>query len=119
MASRALPLRFLPAFPLKAKPAPVAPQREWEAGLSVLNWTRQELDVVGRAEQVLLALADGAYDMLNFWHGLPDRIVLAIRIVRNRRLYELPTRSSGAGRPTWYGTLAPHPDEWLHRGLSR
>jgi len=26
--SRAIPLRFLPAFPPKAKPAPVAPQRE-------------------------------------------------------------------------------------------
>jgi hypothetical protein len=30
--SRAMPLRFLPAFPAKVKPAHVPPQREWEAG---------------------------------------------------------------------------------------
>src|SRR5512143_369769 len=54
--SRAVPLRFLP----KAKPAPVAPQREWEAGLAFLPWTRQELDAADRYDQVLLTLADGA-----------------------------------------------------------
>lgn len=40
--SRAVPLRFLPAFPPKAKPAPVAPQREWEAGLAFLQRTRAD-----------------------------------------------------------------------------
>lgn len=83
--SRAVPLRFLPAFPPKAKPAPVAPQREWEAGLAFLHWTRQELDDVGRGAQVVLALAEGVYDTLNFWRGLPDRTVLAVRTARNRR----------------------------------
>ncbi len=77
--SRAIPLRFLPAFPPQAKPAPVAPQREWEAGLAFLSWTRQELDEAGRPEQLLLTLADGAYDTLNFWRGLPARTVLAVR----------------------------------------
>ncbi len=62
---------FLPAFPPKAKPAPAAPQREWEAGLAFLHSTRRELDDAGRSEQVVLALADGAYDTLNFWRGLP------------------------------------------------
>ncbi len=88
--SRAIPLRFLPAFPPKAKPAPVAPQREWEAGLAFLHWTRQELDEAGRTEQVLLVLADGAYDTLNFWRGLPDRAILAVHPACNRRLYEPP-----------------------------
>ena len=60
--SRAIPLRFLPAFPPKAKPAPVALQREWKAGLAFLHWVRQELDDAGHPEQVLLALADGTYD---------------------------------------------------------
>lgn len=83
--SRAVPLRFLPAFPPKAKPTPVAPQREWEAGLTFLHWTRQELDDVGRGAQVVLALADGVYDTLNFWRGLPDRTVLAVRTAHNRR----------------------------------
>ncbi len=115
--SRAVPLRFLPAFPPKAKPAPVVPQREWEAGLTFLHWTRQELDATGRHDQVLLTLADGAYDTLNFWRGLPERTVLAVRTARNRRLYELPLRPSGPGRPPSYGALAPHPGEWLHRGL--
>jgi hypothetical protein len=73
--SRAVPLRFLPAFPPKAKPAPVDPQREWEAGLVFLQWTRTELDAAGRQAQMLLTLADGAYDTLNFWRGLPARTV--------------------------------------------
>jgi hypothetical protein len=116
--SRAVPLRFLPAFPPKAKPAPVVPQREWEAGLAFLHWTRQELDAADRHNQLLLTLADGAYDTLNFWRGLPERTVLAVRTARNRRLYELPEASRGPGRPASYGPLAPHPSEWLHRGLT-
>jgi hypothetical protein len=116
--SRAIPLRFQPAFPPKARPAPVTPQREWEAGLAFLSWTRQELDEAGRAAQRLLTLADGAYDTLNFWRGLPDRTILAVRTARNRRLYELPERHRGPGRPAQYGALAPHPGEWLHRGLT-
>lgn len=116
--SRAVPLRFLPAFPPKAKPAPVVPQREWEAGLAFLHWTRQELDAADRHNQMLLTLADGAYDTLNFWRGLPERTVLAVRTARNRRLYQLPEPASGPGRPASYGPLAPHPSEWLHRGLT-
>jgi hypothetical protein len=46
--SRAIPLRFLPAFAPQAKPAPVAPQRQGEAGLAFLHGTRQELDEAGR-----------------------------------------------------------------------
>ena len=65
-----------------------------------------------------MVLADGAYDTLNFWRGLPERAILAVRTARNRRLYELPLRSHGPGRPASYGALAPHPSEWLHRGLT-
>ncbi len=116
--SRAIPLRFLPAFPPKAKPAPVAPQREGEAGLAFLQWTRQELDAAGRSAQVVLALADGAYDTLHFWRGLPERVILAVRTARNRRLHYLPEPTTGPGRPPSYGALAPHPSDWLHRGLT-
>jgi hypothetical protein len=116
--SRAIPLRFLPAFPAKAKSAGVPAQTEGEAGLSFLHWTRQELDEAGRGQQVLLALADGSFDTLNFWQGLPERTVLAVRTARNRRLYYLPQRHAGPGRPASYGALAPHPWEWLHKGLS-
>lgn len=116
--SRAIPLRFLPAFPPKAKPAAVPPRREWEAGLAFLHWVRQELDLAGREEQLILDLEDGSYDTLDFWRGLPERTVLAVRTARNRRLYYLPEKHPGPGRPARYGPLAPHPGEWLHRGLS-
>ncbi len=52
--TRALPLRFLPAFPAKARPAAVPPCKEWEAGLAFIRWVRQELDAAGRATQRLL-----------------------------------------------------------------
>ena len=47
--SRAVPLRFDPAFPAKAAPVPDhPPQKEWEAGLAAIAWTRQALDAAGR-----------------------------------------------------------------------
>ncbi len=116
--SRAIPLRFLPAFPPKAQPAAVASQREWQAGASFLQWVRDELDEAGGESQPVLALADGAFDTLDFWRTLPQRVVLAVRTARNRRLYNLPERHPGPGRPASYGALAPHPGEWLHRGLT-
>jgi DDE superfamily endonuclease len=116
--SRAVPLRFLPAFPPKAKPAGVTARTEGEAGLSFLHWTRQRLDEAGRELQMILALADGSFDTLNFWRGLPERTVLAVRTARNRRLYSLPEKREGPGRPASYGTLAPHPWEWLHKHIS-
>jgi len=116
--SRAIPLRFLPAFPPKAKPANIPAQREWEAGSSFLKWMREELDKAGREQQILLSLADGSYDTLNFWSELPERTVLAVRTARNRRLYYLPEKHTGPGRPASYGPLAPHPCDWLHKGIT-
>ena len=116
--SRAVPLRFLPAFPPKAKPAGVSAQTEGQAGLSFLRWTRQSLDEAGRAQQLLLTLGDGSFDTLSFWQGLPERTVLAVRTARNRRLYYLPAKREGPGRPASYGALAPHPWEWLHKHIS-
>lgn len=116
--SRAIPLRFLPAFPPKAKPASVPTRTEGEAGLSFLRWVRQELDEAGRGQQKLLALVDGSFETLNVWRGLPERTVLAARTARNRRLYYLPERREGPGRPPSYGPLAPHPWEWLHKQIS-
>jgi len=116
--SRAIPLRFLPAFPPKAKPANVLPQREWEAGLAFVKWVRQSLDRAGRGAQQVLVLADGSFDTLNFWGGLPERVVLAVRTARNRALYWLPQPHAGPGRPASYGEQAPHPCDWLHKGLT-
>jgi hypothetical protein len=111
--SRAIPLRFLPAFPAKARPAAVQPCKEWEAGLAFVRWVRQELDRAGRAAQRLLVLADGAYDTLGMWLGLPERTVLVVRTAKNRKLRELPPAYSGRGRRRKYGDEALRPQEWL------
>ena len=117
--SRAIPLRFLPAFPPKAMAAQVSARREWEAGLDFLAWVRGSLDKAGRFKQYVLALADGGFDVLDLWRDLPERVVLITRTARNRRLYWLPSGDNhpGPGRPASYGTLAPHPADWLHQGL--
>jgi hypothetical protein len=115
--SRAIPLRFIPAFSPKAKASQEPARREWEAGLMFLQWVREKLDQAGRAAQMLLVLADGSYDTLNFWRELPERALLAVRTARNRALYWLPGPHSGVGRPPSYGERAPHPWEWLHKGV--
>jgi hypothetical protein len=117
--SRAIPLRFLPAFPPKAIPAEAKACREWEAGLGFLGWVRRELNELGRAKQTILALADGGFDTLEMWRGLPEGVVLAVRTARNRALYALPKPEidPGPGRPASYGERVPKPADWLHAGL--
>lgn len=117
--SRAIPLRFLPAFPPKAVPSQAPSQREWEAGLTFLRWVRARLDAAGRSRQRVLALADGSFDVLDLWRGLPERVVLVVRTARNRALYHLPQPDPdpGPGWPPSYGEVAKKPFEWLHAGL--
>ena len=117
--SRAIPLRFLPAFPPKAIPADVPARREWEAGSLFIDWLRRRLDRAGRAAQQILMLADGSFDVLELWRRLPERVILVTRTARNRCLYYLPAPDSepGPGRPALYGERAPHPADWLHAGL--
>jgi hypothetical protein len=71
------------------------------------------LDRLGRAGQSVLLVADGHYDVLDFWRGLPQRTVAAVRSARNRVLYELPHAPNGRGRPPSYGERAPTPGDWL------
>ena len=120
--SRAIPLRFLPAFPPKAVPAEAPSQRrEWEAGLVFLKWVRERLDAAGRSGQKVLVLADGGFDVLELWKGLPANTLLAVRTARNRALFELPKREGkrSVGRPPSYGEPAKKPAEWLHAGLRK
>lgn len=111
--SRAIPLKWLPAYTAKAVPAAVEPQKEWQAGIQGIAWVRQQLDQAGRSTQIVLALADGGFErVVEFWKQLPQRTVLLGRTARNRVLYELP-QYGGIGRPPDYGERAPKPSAWL------
>jgi hypothetical protein len=111
--SRAIPLRWLPAFPAKAVAAEETPQKEWEAGLTGISWVRQQLDNAGRHSQWLLALVDGNFERgVDFWKGLPERTVVLGRTARQRVLHELP-HYGGFGRPPDYGPRVKKPAEWL------
>ena len=112
--SRAVPLRFDPAFPPKAVPAPGSPpQTEWAAGLAALTWLRQELDALGRTAQLVLGLGDGAYSTTRA--GLPARVVLLARCAKNRALFALPRAQDqpARGRRRQYGERRPRPEAWL------
>lgn len=114
--SRAVPLRWLPAFPEKAVLPPGCSARtEWQAALQFVSWVRQHLDRRGRQAQPLLVLGDGAYDKIEFWKGLPHQTIAAVRSAKNRVLRELPGAYAGAGKPRLYGPRAPKPQDWLHR----
>lgn len=117
--SRAIPLRFLPAFPEKANPAETPHRREWEAGLVFLRWLRAGLERLGRQAQTILVLADGGFDVLELWRGLPHNVILLTRTARNRALFSLPQPEPhpGPGRPPSYGAPVPKPADWLHVGL--
>ena len=112
--SRALPLRFVPAFPPKAVAGAADPRSEATAAQAELAHLRAVLDAAGRAEQRVLALGDGSYDVAALWATLPARTVLLVRSARNRVLHDLPPAPRGRGRPRRYGPRAPTPQEWLH-----
>lgn len=111
--SRALPLRFAPAFPPKAVPAPTPPRREWEAALAEIGWLRGELDAAGRQEQPLVSVGDGSYDTAPLWAALPTNVTLIARCARNRALFALPTAEKRRGAPRKYGERSRTPPEWL------
>jgi len=119
---RAVPLRWLPAVTEKAVPSIAAPCKEWEAGVAELCWTRARLDQLGCAEQWLVAVVDGSYDVQAIWGELPARTVLVARTASNRKLFALapePTEAPGPGRPALYGERLPTPNDLLHRRQHR
>jgi hypothetical protein len=115
--SRALPLRWVPAFPPKAVPSRTAPRTEAQAAAAELLWTRRQLDAAGRSDQLLLGVADGAYDTADLWTDLPPRAVLVARCAKNRALFRLPEPQTPPrrGAPRKYGDRAPVPPDWLHQ----
>jgi hypothetical protein len=110
--SRAVILRFLPAFVQKAQRQCHEAVKEWQAGLRFVSWVRAELDRAGRQAQRILLLGDGAFDQTGLWQALPDKAVLLARTAKNRRLYQLPGPYAGRGAHRKYGTRAPQ--DWLH-----
>jgi hypothetical protein len=114
--SRAVPLRWLPAFPAKAMAAERSAYKEWEAGLLGLHWLRQQLDTMERQHQWLLSLVDGNFErVVEFWKGLPERTLVLGRTARHRVLLALP-HYQGKGRPPSYGDRSRKPCEWLKEG---
>ncbi|MDQ7033998.1 MAG: transposase [Anaerolineae bacterium] len=65
--SRALPLRWMPAFTEKSEPQEHAPMKEWEAAVEFLTWLREQFAKHGRNKQNILMVADGGYDTINLW----------------------------------------------------
>jgi hypothetical protein len=112
--SRAIPIRWLPAYPEKAVASVVGACKEWAAGLKIVQWVREELDHHARREQRVLCLGDGVYDNVEFWKGLPERAIGVVRTARNRCLRHLPPPYGGRGRKRKYGERAATPEEWLH-----
>lgn len=112
--SRAVPLRWLPAFTEQSQPQHTAPCKEWEAAVAFLVWLKQQLVTVGRRTQQILMVADGHYDTLNLWKHLPAGVILLARSAKNRVLWHLP--GPEARKNCQYGQRAPAPvDYWRQR----
>lgn len=114
--SRAVPIRWLPAFTEKSKPQAHEPCKEWQAAVAFLTWIREQLALWGRASQQVLMVADGSYDNLNLWQHLPDGIILLVRSAKNRVLYTLAQPKTGRGRKAIYGERMASPQTiWQDR----
>lgn len=114
--SRAIPIRWMPAFTEKSKPQAHAPCKEWKAAVSFLHWLKQGFVTCGRVDQAILMVADGSYDTLNLWKHLPDGVSLLARSAKNRVLFHLPTPQTGRGRKRIYGERASSPQQiWQAR----
>lgn len=114
--SRAVPLRWLPAFTAKSQPQAHTPCKEWEAAAQCLHWLREQFQQRGRARQRVLFVGDGHYDHRQLWQRLPEGVTLLARSAKNRALYHLPGEQSGRGRPRKYGERAPSPQQvWQTR----
>ena len=114
--SRAIPLRFLAAFPEKAVPGAAAACKEWEAGVAFVKWVRAELDRL-RPGQKMLWPADGSYDTLGLWRAVPAGVMAAVRTARNRVLYRyLPPAERRRNRK--YGERLANPAAWMQQWRS-
>jgi hypothetical protein len=105
--SRAVPLRWLPAFTEKSQPQTVEPRKEWQACVQFLNWLQAQLVAHQRPNQAILMVGDGHYDNLGLWQALPTGVTLLARSAKNRVLYDLPPEPSHGNRKYGQRTLQP------------
>lgn len=115
--SRALPIRWQPAFTEKSKPKAHAPLKEGQAAIQFLEWVKGQLKACGRQSQAVLMVGDGHYDNLEVWKARPEGVTVVARSAKNRVLYHLPTkRAGGQGRQPSYGQRALTPQAlWQQR----
>lgn len=116
--SRAVPIRWQPAFTVKSQPKVHPPVKESEAALNFLHWLRQQLAHCGRATQRVLFVGDGHYDCVTLWQALPSGVTVLARSAKNRVLYQLPAtpQSNQRGRKRRYGERAATPQQvWQQR----
>ena len=114
--SRALPLRFLPAFTEKSTRQVQPSCTEGQAAVQFLSWLRQQMTQLGRVAQRILMVADGSYDTLGVWQHLPTGVTVLARSAKNRVLYHLALPQSRRGRPRKYGQRALTPQQfWQQR----
>jgi hypothetical protein len=112
--SRALPLRWLPAFTEKSQPVAHAVCKEWEAAVQFLRWVRDQLTAAGRRDQTVLMVGDGHYDNVQLWQQLPSKVILLARSAKNRVLWHLPEMQAHGNRK--YGERAATPQQlWQER----
>lgn len=107
--SRAVPLRWMPAFTQKSQPETVEPLKEWQASVQFLVWLKTQFEQHERPEQAILFVGDGHYDNLKLWQQLPDGVTLLARSAKNRVLYHLPDDTMHGNRK--YGDRAPRPQD--------
>jgi len=105
--SRAIPLRWMPAFTEKSQPQTVEPLKEWQASVQFLTWLRQQFTAHERPEQAILFVGDGHYDNLKLWQHLPAGVTMLARSAKNRVLYHLPDETMHGNRKYGERTATP------------
>ena len=111
---RAIPLRFLAAFPEKAVLKAHEAVKEQVAGLQFLTWLCAQLKGQGREQQPVLCLADGSFDKPDFWLGVPAGVTALVRTAKNRALWYRPDPNAPKkkGPKRVYGERAPAPQDY-------
>lgn len=107
--SRAVPLRWMPAFTEKSEPKTVEALKEWQASVQFLEWLQAQFEQHERPEQAILFIGDGHYDNLKLWQELPQGVTMLARSAKNRVLYHLPDETMHGNRK--YGERAATPQE--------